>query len=248
MCIFHNSSCTQLWHLTIKIGVWYDDKDKTFEVKINGISGNDACKGPYYIYIKKALLAGEYKSGQELSLTEIAEKLGVSRTPVREAFQTLAAEGLIELRMNKGAIVKQIDQKFITDHYEMRILLESEAAVRAARNGMDVSELLARLYHLTDNLSTLDRPYYTELNQEIHTSIWTAADNQKLYNFLMSLWNGPSTGSANSELDHYVQSTEEHIQILQSIRSKDTAKARQMMEQHITRSMNNILKSYRAAQ
>ena len=79
----------------------------------------------------------------------------------------------------------------------MRILLESEAAVRAARNGMDVSELLARLYHLTDNLSTLDRPYYTELNQEIHTSIWTAADNQKLYNFLMSLWNGPSTGSAN---------------------------------------------------
>ena len=106
--------------------------------------------------LKKALLAGEYKSGQELSLTEIAEKLGVSRTPVREAFQTLAAEGLIELRMNKGAIVKQIDQKFITDHYEMRILLESEAAVRAARNGMDVSELLARLYHLTDNLSTLD--------------------------------------------------------------------------------------------
>ena len=198
--------------------------------------------------LKKALLAGEYKSGQELSLTEIAEKLGVSRTPVREAFQNLAAEGLIELRMNKGAIVKQIDQKFITDHYEMRILLESEAAVRAARNGMDVSELLARLYHLTDNLSTLDRPYYTELNQEIHTSIWTAADNQKLYNFLMSLWNGPSTGSANSELDHYVQSTEEHIQILQSIRSKDTAKARQMMEQHITRSMNNILKSYRAAQ
>ena len=198
--------------------------------------------------LRKAILKGELKPGERLMEIALAEKLGVSRTPVREAFQTLAAEGLIELRMNKGAIVKQIDQKFITDHYEMRILLESEAAVRAARNGMDVSELLARLYHLTDNLSTLDRPYYTELNQEIHTSIWTAADNQKLYNFLMSLWNGPSTGSANSELDHYVQSTEEHIQILQSIRSKDAAKARQMMEQHITRSMNNILKSYRAAQ
>ena len=198
--------------------------------------------------LRRAILRGELVPGQRLMEIRLADQMGVSRTPVREAFQTLAAEGLIELRMNKGAIVIQIDQKFITDHYEMRILLESEAAVRAARNGMDVSELLARLYHLTDNLSTLDRPYYTELNQEIHTSIWTAADNQKLYNFLMSLWNGPSTGSANSELDHYVQSTEEHIQILQSIRSKDAAKARQMMEQHITRSMNNILKSYRAAQ
>lgn len=198
--------------------------------------------------LKKALLAGEYKSGQELSLTEIAERLGVSRTPVREAFQTLAAEGLIELRMNKGAVVKQIDQKFITDHYEMRILLESEAAGRAAKNGMDVSQLLARLYHMTDNISTLDRQYYAELNQEIHTSIWTAADNQKLYQFLMGLWNGPSFSNANSELEHYAQSTGEHIRILQSIRDRDIAAAHDAMEQHITRSMGNILKSYRAAQ
>ena len=82
--------------------------------------------------LRKALFSGEYKSGDELSLTETAERLGVSRTPVREAFQTLEAEGLIELRMNRGAIVKTIDEKYITDHYEMRILLESEAAKRAA--------------------------------------------------------------------------------------------------------------------
>ena len=198
--------------------------------------------------LKKALLAGEYKSGEELSLTEIAEKLGVSRTPVREAFQTLATEGLIELRMNKGAIVKQIDQKFITDHYEMRILLEAEAARRAAVNGMEVSELLTKLYHLSDNISVLDRQYYMELNQVIHTTIWQAADNQKLYNFLMGLWNGPSFGEANSELDHYIQSTKEHIQILQFIREKDAENARQIMEHHITRSMHNILESYQATQ
>ena len=63
--------------------------------------------------LKKALFSGEYKSGDELSLTDIASKLGVSRTPVREAFQALEAEGLIELRMNKGAIVKPIDEKYI---------------------------------------------------------------------------------------------------------------------------------------
>ena len=95
--------------------------------------------------LKKALFSGEYKSGDELSLTDIAAKLGVSRTPVREAFQALEAEGLIELRMNKGAIVKPIDEKYITDHYEMRILLESEAAARAAKNGMpDADPLILR--------------------------------------------------------------------------------------------------------
>ena len=78
--------------------------------------------------LKRAIYSGEYKSGQELSLTAIAEQLGISRTPVREAFQTLAAEGLITLRMSKGAIVNKIDQKFIQDTFEMRILLESTAA------------------------------------------------------------------------------------------------------------------------
>ena len=93
--------------------------------------------------LKKALFSGEYKSGDELSLTEIAKKLGVSRTPVREAFQQLESEGLIKLRMNKGAIVNPIDEKYIRDHYEMRMLLESEAAYRAAKNGLpDVDKLL----------------------------------------------------------------------------------------------------------
>lgn len=69
--------------------------------------------------LKKAIFSGEIKSGDELSLTDVAGKLGVSRTPVREAFQTLASEGLITLRMNKGAIVNQIDEKFIKDIFEM---------------------------------------------------------------------------------------------------------------------------------
>lgn len=194
--------------------------------------------------LKKALLAGEYKSGQELSLTEVAQTLGVSRTPVREAFQALAAEGLIELRMNKGAIVKQMDEKFIRDHYDMRCLLESEAAARAAANGMYVSELLVKLYHLADNLSVTERTYYESLNQEIHTSIWKSADNQKLYSFLIGLWNGPSTGRADSELEHYRLSTEEHIDLLKSIREQKCEEAREIMQRHILRSRDNILKSF----
>ena len=89
--------------------------------------------------LRKAIYAGEYKSGDELSLTDVATQLGISRTPVREAFQELESEGLIALRMNRGAIVNKIDRKFIQDIFEMRRLLESEAVVRAAKNGMETA-------------------------------------------------------------------------------------------------------------
>ena len=59
--------------------------------------------------LRKAIYAREYRSGDPLSLTEVAERLGISRTPVREAFQELENEGLITLRMNRGAVVNNID-------------------------------------------------------------------------------------------------------------------------------------------
>lgn len=194
--------------------------------------------------LKKALFSGEYKSGDELSLTEIAGKLGISRTPVREAFQQLESEGLIELRMNKGAIVKPIDEKYIRDHFEMRILLESEAASRAAKRGMDnVDELLLRSESMKPLLSVVSNEEYESLNFKIHSSIWEAADNDRLFKFLSTLWNGPSIGFLNPELDHYIRSTEEHIEILKAIKAFDSEAAKKMMEIHIERSMNNILHS-----
>ena len=132
--------------------------------------------------LKKALFTGEYKSGDELSLTDIAGQLGVSRTPVREAFQQLESEGLIELRMNKGAIVKPIDEKYIRDHYEMRILLESEAARRAAINGIpEVDTLLEQLSSIKEHMDRISNQEYESLNFDVHSAIWTAADNILLH-------------------------------------------------------------------
>ena len=195
--------------------------------------------------LKKALFTGEYKSGDELSLTDIAGQLGVSRTPVREAFQQLESEGLIELRMNKGAIVKPIDEKYIRDHYEMRILLESEAARRAAINGIpEVDTLLEQLSSIKEHMDRISNQEYESLNFDVHSAIWTAADNIRLSKFLSMLWNGPSIGLFNPKQDHYLKSTDEHIAILTAIKKQDEKKAKEMMEKHIERSMNNILKNF----
>lgn len=193
--------------------------------------------------LRKAILTGEYQSGQELSLTGVAEQLGCSRTPVREAFQSMEAEGLITLRMNKGAIVKDIDDKFIRDHFEMRALLESEAAARAAKNGMAAESLLAALKELQPRMDRVSTAEYEELNTRIHRSIWRAADNQKLLCYLQELWNGPSTGHSGQEtLEHYQKSTQEHLEILEAIRDGDEARAGRVMKSHICRSMMNIEK------
>ena len=195
--------------------------------------------------MRKAIYAGEYKSGDELSLTDVAEKLGISRTPVREAFQELEAEGLITLRMNRGAVVNTIDRKFIRDIFEMRRLLESDAVGRAAANGMETEGLLERLYCLRDHIAEVSRAEYEQLNQDIHTALWNAPDNHQLQKYLLEMWNGPSIAGTQEEvLEHYRNSTFEHISILQFIRDGMADEARRAMELHITRSMANMLRFY----
>ena len=195
--------------------------------------------------LRKAIYAGEYKSGDELSLTEVAGQLGISRTPVREAFQELETEGLITLRMNRGAVVNTIDRKFVQDVFEVRRLLEAEAVFRAAENGMETEGLLRRLYDLRDHIAGVSCGTYEALNQDIHSAVWEAAGNRRLQKYLLQLWNGPSVaGSQEEVLEHYRNSTFEHIAILQFIRDGMAAEARRAMELHITRSMANMLRFY----
>lgn len=197
--------------------------------------------------LRKAIYSGEYKSGDELSLTDVAARLGVSRTPVREAFQELEGEGLITLRMNKGAIVNKIDRKFVQDIFEMRILLEAEAAKKAAENGMETEDLLRRLKDMREHLNTLQVQDYETLNQEIHQSIWRAADNHQLTAYLLELWNGPSVGRGeNAAAHHYQASTDEHIALLEAVRDRQAEAAEQAMRRHICRSMENMLSHYAA--
>lgn len=196
--------------------------------------------------LRKALLAGEFQPGEELSLTETAARMGVSRTPVREAFQSLAAEGLLELRMNRGAIVVGIDETFIRDHFELRVLMEREAMTRAVSRNMDLSQLLA-LQARIEEAPALSEEDYRAYNQRFHTEVWKAADNRKLYDLLLSLWNGPSGGNAGRDREHENLSIREHREMLTAMVSGDADAAGAAMERHILRSMDNILRRFRSA-
>lgn len=197
--------------------------------------------------LRKALLAGEFRPGQELSLTDISARMGVSRTPVREAFQALAAEGLLELRMNKGAVVVGIDETFIRDHFELRMLLECEAVKRAVRNRIDMTRLLDLQQWAESHLDTMTEADYRNYNQQLHMEFWKGAGNQKLYDLLSSLWNGPSGGNVGRDPDHEAHSIREHREMLTYMHAGDADAAAQVMAVHIQRSMHNILRSFRAS-
>ncbi len=194
--------------------------------------------------LRKAILAGEYKSGDELNLIAIADKLGVSRTPVREALQQLSQEGLVDLRLNRVATVAKIDEKFIRDHYEIRILLEGNAAYNAAKKGMETLPLIKKNEFMMNNIDSISFDDYCDLNLKTHLAIWKAADNAAIYSILQSLWNGPSSGKANNLVDHQLKSLDEHVHLLKMIEERKPEDARDLMQKHIIRSMNNILDSF----
>lgn len=195
--------------------------------------------------LRKSLLAGEFAPGQELSLTETAAQLGVSRTPVREAFQTLADEGLLQLRMNRGAVVTPIDEKFICDHFEMRMILERAAVALAMQRG-SCAGLLALQTKAEADWDAMREEDYRAYNQQLHTMIWQMAGNDKLYHALSALWNGPSSATQARDRAHERCSLREHRQLLDCMAAGDTAGAQRAMDAHLARSRDNILQSFRA--
>ena len=91
--------------------------------------------------LRKAILSRKMKEGEILSLDSLATQLNVSITPVREAFQILARDGLIQLRKNKAAVVLGVTETYIKEHYQLRAILESAAASLAAEPETDISEI-----------------------------------------------------------------------------------------------------------
>lgn len=191
--------------------------------------------------LRKAILSREFLEGDDITLEEIAAQLGVSITPVREAFQLLDNEGLIKLRPNKGAVVLGVNEKTIRDHYETRAILESEAVAKVCKNNADISEIQNAYEYAMQALKERDSSKYSNYNQAFHMAIWTAAGNDKITSLLSSMWNGLSMGHKVTEEAYANISMKEHEKVMNAIIERDADLARTLMREHIIRSMENIL-------
>ena len=195
--------------------------------------------------LRKAILSRQMQEGEVLSLDSVATQLNVSAMPVREAFQILARDGLIQLRKNKGAVVLGITETYIKEHYQLRAILESSAAALAADPEADISEIESVYEEAAEALLEGNLRQYTDLNRAFHSEIWTAAGNQKMKNMISELWNGLSMGSMVSEEDYAKVSIKEHERIWRAIKAHDQKEAQKAMYDHIMRSRDDMLTYYK---
>lgn len=194
--------------------------------------------------LRKAIIAQQIKEGETLTLETTAQQLGVSITPVWEAFQILERDGLISLQQNRGATVLGINEKTLREHYQVRAVLEKAACELCCENGADLSSVKNCIDTAEEALERNDVTDYANQNQSFHYEIWKAAGNGKLEKMLGELWNGLSLGLNSTEEEYARRSQKEHQQIYAALEKRDAALAGKEMEKHIYRSMEDVLTRY----
>lgn len=206
-----------------------------------GPQGNSA-----YRRLLDEIRDGTLLPGERLRETELAERLGVSRTPIREAIRQLEADGLVAHIPRLGATVRSLDYAEVMELYEMRAVLEGTAARLAARAASDVE--IAEMAALNDRLSKVGMgPEATRLNRIFHATLLDAAKNRFLTKSMLSLHKallilGPSQLSDSARADEAV---EEHRVIMDALAARDGSAAEAAMRAHINSAQGMRIRSLR---
>ena len=199
--------------------------------------------------LRRAILRGELKPGERLMEIQLANKLGVSRTPIREAIRKLELEGLVLMVPRKGAEVAEITEKNLRDVLEVRCALE-ELAVQLACDRIDgerMQQLLDAAAHFRDILGTADITELGEADEAFHDVIFQATGNQRLIQLLNNLREQMYRYRIEylKKKECYPQLLEEHAAIIQAIREHDKAKATGITVQHINNQVDTVVDTLR---
>lgn len=186
-----------------------------------------------YRTLKHMILAGELKSGEKLRQDELAQRLGVSRTPLLYAFSKLEKEMLVERTPHRGARVKRYGLEDLLDIFEVRVRLEPFGAALAATNATDgeVEALLEYSNEFTALASTGD-VRLGELDYEFHMCVVKMSGNRHLYNIISS-YGVISMANLQGLLQDPTVSADSHEAICRAIRARDAEDARHQMFYHI---------------
>jgi DNA-binding GntR family transcriptional regulator len=145
--------------------------------------------------IRVRILNGDLIPGQRLVTSDIADEMGVSRMPVRDALRYLESTGLVETFPHRGTIVKDLSENEIVELYQMRAVLEGLAARLASKraNAAQLKQLESNIAkHDLKALQNEGYDEFTKLNRNFHGIIWSAAGSRKLENLLANLYDACS--------------------------------------------------------
>ena len=184
--------------------------------------------------LRQRIFARELEAGSWIDELRIAEALGISRTPLREALKVLAAEGLVTMKVRRGAYVTEVSEKDLRDVYHLLALLESDAArvVAASANELQRAQIQALQKDLEDAVAQRDR--FFEINEAFHMLLLQIADNRWRDQMVADLRKVMKLNRHHSLLKEgrIEQSLAEHREIVQALLSRQPELAAQKMSTH----------------
>ena len=204
-------------------------------------------RGRVFHRLREDILNGKYEEHEELREVAIGEELGVSRTPVREAFRQLELEGLIQIIPNKGAYVTGITQKDVKDIYVIRSLLEglcarwaTEHITKEQLEELEENVYLARFHAEKGHLEQL-----AELDNRFHDILYEACSSKILEHQLKDFHQYVLRVRRKtlSSADRGPKSNDEHEELLEAIKAGNAGLAEQLANRHMINAYENMVKN-----
>ncbi|MSN27325.1 MAG: FCD domain-containing protein [Geobacter sp.] len=187
-------------------------------------------------HIRDAIISGSLKAGSKVSEPELAERYGISRTPIREAFRQLEAEGYLTVIPRRGAVVSEFSQKDVEEFYAIKSIMEGYAARRACQklSKKDLDRLEAINSKLAELAKQNDIKHFFKVHSDFHDLFIKAADNDKLRELIAGL----VTKFQRLRLmslslpGRMTISVQEHEKIIEAFRNKDADTAEDLVRKN----------------
>ena len=184
--------------------------------------------------LRQRIFQRELEPGSWIDELKIAEQMGISRTPLREAIKVLAAEGLVTMKVRRGAYVTEMSDKDLRDVYHLLALLESDAAaVVAERATVQQLQALQTLHEELER-SVHDRDQFFAVNERFHMQLLALADNRWRDQLVADLRKVMKLNRHSSLLKQgrIAESLQEHRTIMQALHARQPETARQALQAH----------------
>ena len=201
--------------------------------------------------LRQMLVENRIAPGAKLNERELSEVLHVSRTPLREAIKMLAAEGLVELLPNRGAIAVELSEADVLNTFEVMSGLEAQSGELAAERITDaeLAEIRAMHYEMLAAWTRRDLPTYYRLNAAIHRAINAAAKNPVLtvtYNQVNARLQALRFRS-NQDGDKWRAAVNDHEQMIEALGARNAAAMRSVLLAHLNNKRDVVVQQLRAA-
>ena len=195
--------------------------------------------------LRQRIVEGHIAPGAKLNERELSEQLQVSRTPLREAIKMLAAEGLVELLPNRGAVVAQMSEQDVVDTFEVIAGLEGQSGALAAQRIDDAALAEIRALHCEMRAAHArrDLPTYYRMNMAIHQHINAAARNRVLTQTYNSVNARLQALRFRSNFDEakWARAVEEHERMVEALAARDAAGLHDLLVLHLEHKRDTVL-------